>query len=180
MWSYRIFTYKIIALLHPNLTPHLWCLLDFLFYAQRPTHVLTCLVSLFIIRVVRADPGPYSHRTVDYSDFFYVLAIQKTLMWAQRLNIPADVARYSSLLDAAKALYLKTYYTPATACFADCMYVSQIFGLSLEVIPSGSAEEAAVWANALSWFNGDGKNAKVRVIRIILRLPSFLINEILL
>lgn len=105
-------------------------------------------------------PGPYQHRTLDYADFFYVLGLQKTLQWATRLNIQADVQRYTTLLQAAQAQYLKIYYNATTHCYVDCMYASQIFGLTLGLQESGSAEEAAVWANAMSWFDANGANAK--------------------
>ena len=76
------------------------------------------------------------------------------------MGATSDAVRYTSLLQAGKELYLKTYYNPSTHCFADCMYVSQIFGLSLGLLPEGSADEAAVWANAMSWFTVNGTNAK--------------------
>ena len=87
-------------------------------------------------------------------------ALAKTLAWAVRLNHPADAAKYTTLLAGAQQLYLTSYYNATSHCFADCMYVSQIFGLTLGLLPSGSAEEAAVWAHAESWFNADGANAK--------------------
>jgi len=105
-------------------------------------------------------PGPYGHRTADYADFFYVTALQKTLSFATRLNIAGDVARYTTLLADAQALYLKTYYNAANSSFVDGMYASQFFGLTLGLLPAGSAEERAAYDLALTWIRANGTNAK--------------------
>ena len=78
------------------------------------------------------------------------------LAFAQRLGEVADAARYAGLLAGARALYLHTFYNASTACFADCGYVSQIFGLTLGLQARGSAEELRVWENAVKWWAPGG------------------------
>ena len=45
---------------------------------------------------------------------------------------------FGALATAARGLYLASYYNASSRCFADCMYVSQLFGLSLGLLPAGS------------------------------------------
>lgn len=108
----------------------------------------------------RARAGPYQYKTPEYPQYFYIVALDTTTAWATRLGFPADAARYTSLAAAARATYNKNWYNPSTHCYADCCYVSQIFALDLGLQPAGSAAEAAVWDNALSWFSANGTNAK--------------------
>ena len=54
------------------------------------------------------------------------------------------------LQTSARTLYNSLWYNSSTFCYANCVYVSQIFALDLGLQPAGSAAEAAVWANALS------------------------------
>jgi alpha-L-rhamnosidase len=103
-------------------------------------------------------PGPYGHRTADYADFFYVTALAKTLSFATRLGIAADITRYTQLLSDASSLYLNTYYNASSKTFVDGLYVSQLFGLALGVAPA--ADVPAVWANALQWIEAGGSSAK--------------------
>ena len=94
--------------------------------------------------------GPYQYKTPEYPQYFYIVALDTTAAWATRLGFPADASRYEALSTAARATYNALYYNPATFCYANCVYVSQIFALDLGLQPAGSAAEAAVWANALS------------------------------
>jgi len=141
--------------------------------------------------------------------YFYIIALDTTAAWATRLGFPADAARYQGLSvrarsaplratvrtlplfaclanlfllqTSARTLYNSLWYNASTFCYANCVYVSQIFALDLGLQPAGSAAEAAVWANALScvlvgwatpltshftplhvrrWFSANGTNAK--------------------
>ena len=98
-------------------------------------------------------PGPWNSLSVDYAQFFYIRALDVTTEWAARLGHDADAARYAGLAQAARALYMQLYYNASTNCFTDCGYVSQLFAITLGLLPAGSAEEAAVWAKAALWFN---------------------------
>jgi len=101
-------------------------------------------------------PGPYAFKTAEYPLFFYITALDITAKFAARLGQDADAARYAGLATTSRALYVSTYYDPATHCFANCTYVSQLFGLALGVVPGGTAEQDAVWAHCMDWF---GPNA---------------------
>jgi alpha-L-rhamnosidase len=105
-------------------------------------------------------PGPWNSRTVDYPNYFFLQALAKSLGFATRLGIEADVERYTGLLAAAQTAYLAAYYNASTGCFLDCNYVSHIFGLALGVLPQGSPEEAAAWDIASQWFTANGTHAQ--------------------
>ena len=76
--------------------------------------------------------------------------LETTAAWATRLGFPADAAHYQALATSARALYNTLWYNASTNCYANCVYVSQIFALDLGLQPAGSAAEALVWENALS------------------------------
>ena len=97
-------------------------------------------------------PGPWSSRSIDYSLFFYISALDRTAEWAARLGRAADAARYGGLATSSRALYRELYYNASAGCYVDCAYVSQLFALTLGLPPRGSAEEASVWAHAVGWF----------------------------
>ena len=103
-------------------------------------------------------PGPYAFKTPEYPLFFYIRALEITAKFATRLGFSADAARYSGLAAASRALYVKTYYDPASACFAGCTYVSQLFGLTLGLVPAGDVDKA--WAVCMDWFGPNATQAK--------------------
>ena len=108
-------------------------------------------------------PGPYAFKTPDYPQFFYILALDITAKFASRLGFTTDAARYTNLAQSARGVYQKTYYDPKTNCYGaveqgmapPCTYVSQIMALTLGLVPSGSAEEAAVWSHAMDWWRAN-------------------------
>lgn len=88
--------------------------------------------------------------------FFYVRALEITAKFAARLGQAADATYYSGMATAARTLYKKTFFNATTGCYAGCTYVSQVMALNLGLSgPQGSAEEAAVWANAMAWWAND-------------------------
>lgn len=97
-------------------------------------------------------PGPYAFKTAEYPQFFYVVALEITAKFANRLGYASDAARYSDLAKAARALYISTYYKANTNCFANCTYVSQLFALALDLVP---ADTEAIWAQAYAWWSAD-------------------------
>lgn len=87
---------------------------------------------------------------------WYIFALDSTSDFAARVGQPGDAAHYAGLAAAARAAYLAAYYNATTGCFTgNCTYVSQVFGLSLGLLPKGSAAEAAAWARAVDWFGPD-------------------------
>eukprot|EP00040_Diaphanoeca_grandis_P042744 m.265853 g.265853 ORF g.265853 m.265853 type:complete len:1002 (+) comp64084_c0_seq1:339-3344(+) len=102
-------------------------------------------------------PGPQSYQPTSYAQFFYIVALDAQVELAQRFGFVSDSERYSTFAKNARALYLSTFYNKSTACYGNCSDVEQIFALTLELQEAGSEEEAAVWANALAWFDTDGK-----------------------
>jgi alpha-L-rhamnosidase len=100
-----------------------------------------------------------NYRPAEWSDFFFCVALAKTLAFAQRLGLEPDVARYSQLLADARSLYLRTYYNATSACYSDCGYVPQLLGLALGLQPEGGAEELRVWASAVQWWAPGGAHA---------------------
>ena len=59
---------------------------------------------------------------------------------------------------ASRALYVATYYDASTACFANCTYVSQLFGLTLGLVPAGDIDKA--WAVCMDWFGPNATQAQ--------------------
>ena len=68
-------------------------------------------------------PGPYGFQTPEYPQFFYIRALEITTKFATRLGFAADAAYFGGLATAARALYQKTYFVPATNCYAGCTLV---------------------------------------------------------
>jgi len=89
------------------------------------------------------------------TQYFYVVALEHTARFAAVAGDAAGQARYTALADAARALYMQRLYINGTSCFSNCTYVNQIFGLSLQALPSGrpgspGVEEAAAWGHVLA------------------------------
>ena len=67
--------------------------------------------------------------------------------------------RYSTLLKAARQLYLDRYFHSATGCFGNsttgCTDISQILGLTLDLLTP--EQETLAWTRALEWFGVNGK-----------------------
>ena len=99
-------------------------------------------------------PGPYAFKTPEYPMFFYIRALEITAKFATRLGFTADATYYNGLAAASRALYVSTYYNASSACFAGCTYVSQLFGLTLGLVPEADIDKA--WAVCMDWF---GPNA---------------------
>jgi alpha-L-rhamnosidase len=97
-------------------------------------------------------PGPWNSLSIDYAQFFYISALDRTAEWATRLGLDADAARFANISLAARSIYMKLYFNESTYCFTDCHYVSQLFAIKLGLFPQGSPEEAAIWANAVKWW----------------------------
>jgi alpha-L-rhamnosidase len=102
-------------------------------------------------------PGPLSFKPLIYPQFFYYQALKMQTAYAERMGIPADVARYSAAAKAAGAVLLARLYNSTTACFGNCTDVEQIMGLSTGLLAEGSVAERAAWANAVSWFDASAK-----------------------
>lgn len=92
-------------------------------------------------------PLQYAFKTVEYPLFFFISALDITAKFATRLGFPADAARYSGLSSASRAFYLANYYDASSNCFAECTYVSQIFGLTLGIAPEADSDK--IWAHAM-------------------------------
>lgn len=99
-------------------------------------------------------PGPYAFKTPEYPQVWYILALDTTAKFANRLGFTADAERYTTLAQQARSVYLTRFYNASNGCFADCTYVSQIFAISSNLVPQGSAEELQIWNQAMKWFNG--------------------------
>jgi len=99
-------------------------------------------------------PGPYAFKTDEYPQVWYVLALDTTAKFANRLGYTADAQRYTSIAQQARAIYISKYYNASNGCFASCTYVSQIFAIVSNLFPQGSAEELQIWEQAMKWFNG--------------------------
>lgn len=98
-------------------------------------------------------PGPLSFKPPAYPQFFFIRAMAEQAASAARLGLVADAARYARLEAEGKMHFVQQFYDAATGCFGNCTDVEQIFGLTLEVLQPGSAEEAAAWRKALAWFD---------------------------
>ena len=119
-----------------------------------PPSSLPCITPSSAADWANYVPGPYAFKTPEYPLFFYIRALEVTAKFAARLGFSADAAYYSGLATASRSLYVKTYYDASTACFANCTYVSQLFGLTLGLVPDADVD--AAWAHCMDWF---GPNA---------------------
>ena len=94
------------------------------------------------------------------TQYFYVLALERTARFAEMVGNAADNRHYASLASAAKAVYMKQLYNASSGCFGNCTYVNQIFGLSMPgTLPPGGAEEVAAWANVLKAMGPNASNS---------------------
>ena len=87
------------------------------------------------------------------TQYFYIVALEHTARFAARVGQISDAQRYQGLAAAARELYMARLCNASVgnrSCFGRCTYPGQIFGLSLDVLPRGGAEEAAAWAHVLA------------------------------
>ena len=103
------------------------------------------------------QPGPKDCAPTEYSHFFFVRALMLQLQVAARLGFDADIERYTGLLQAARELYRSKYFHAETGCFGNCTDISQILGLTLELLTA--EQESAAWRQAMAWFGPGGRYA---------------------
>ena len=118
-------------------------------HTPRPTHALNPLPFPRRIRILTVVP--------EYGSFFLARALDIVAPLAARLGLAADATRFAAAGAAVRAAYLARNYDAAAGLFGNASafsLFSNLLGLTLRLLPEGSAQERAVFDKVLTSVSG--------------------------